>query len=164
MSPKDLNRRDFNRLTMAAFGGAVAGSMAGCNEAPPAGTGKPAAKPEAGSAGPAAAADEKTDAAAVTAMVHACRGLNECKGQGKSGDNACAGQGACSTAKEHLCGGMNECKFQGGCGEKPGANDCKGQGGCHVPMTNPDMWESARKAFEERMNAAGKKFGAAPAA
>ena len=31
------------------------------------------------------------------AEVHACRGLNACKGQGAGGDNACAGQGACAT-------------------------------------------------------------------
>ena len=30
MKKTDLNRRDFNRLSMAAFGGVVAGSLVGC--------------------------------------------------------------------------------------------------------------------------------------
>ena len=43
----------------------------------------------------------------ATAAKHACKGHNECKGQGgcKSGANGCAGK-----------------------------NDCKGQGGCAVPV------------------------------
>ena len=34
---------------------------------------------------------------------HACKGMNECKGQG-----------GCKTA-DHACKGMNSCKGQGGC-------------------------------------------------
>ena len=46
MKRPEMNRRDFNRLTFAAFGGVVAGSMTGCQPAtPPA----PATDPEAGS-------------------------------------------------------------------------------------------------------------------
>lgn len=129
------NRRDFDKLALAALGGLLAGGVAGC-----------------GGGGGAAAAAE----------IHACRGLNECKGQGQGGGNACAGQGACATAKPHACGGENDCKHQGGCGEKPGFNDCKGKGGCSVPMSG-DMWKSARELFEKQRKDGGKTFGEAPA-
>ena len=43
MDSNELNRRDFNRLTMSVFGGALAGSLAGCGEEKPAApSGKPA--------------------------------------------------------------------------------------------------------------------------
>ena len=136
MKQNDMNRRDFTKLTAAAFGGLVAGSMIGC------GKGK------------------EGDAVAATAAKHACRGLNDCK----SDKNKCAGQGTCSTATPHECGGHNDCKNQGGCGDTPGANSCKEKGGCAVPITDKDMWKSARAAFEKRMKAADKTFGNAPAA
>lgn len=134
MSRAKPDRREFEKLALAALGGLITGSLAGC----------------AGDGGAAAAGE-----------VHACRGLNACKGQGQGGGNACAGQGTCATAKPHECAGNNDCKNQGGCGETPGFNACKGQGGCHVPMSGT-MWESARKVFEEKMKAAGKSFGSAP--
>jgi hypothetical protein len=92
---------------------------------------------------------------------HVCRGINMCKGLGKTKDNACAGQGACATAKEHLCHADNECRGQGGCGAKPGENACKGKGECGVPM-NTAAWKKARKRFEELMEKEGKKVGPAP--
>lgn len=165
MSPNELNRREFSRLSLAALGGALAGAAAGCNdnqESPPAGSGNPASaevpKPAAGRD----AADSQTKAG--EAELHACRGLNACKGQGKSGTNECAGQGDCaSPATLHECAGQNACKGQGGCGEKPTQNACKSQGMCKVPLMD-EAWEKARKHFEETMNKSGKKFGAAPKA
>lgn len=142
----ELNRRRFHQLSAAALGGMLSGVTVGCRK----GEG-PAEKP--GEPGEAAAAAEK----------HVCRGLNACKGQGADGKNACAGQGVCATAEAHSCAGQNACKGQGGCGENPGANECKGKGGCAVPL-EAGMWDTARKAFEERMKAAGKQFGEAPAA
>lgn len=86
---------------------------------------------------------------------HACMGLNQCKGQGRTRDNACAGQGYCSTALEfnfadpaaplvsdHTCRVQNACAGQGGCGlygtgheqETPGANACATQGCCATPI------------------------------
>lgn len=168
MENQDLNRRDFHRLAMAAFGGALAGSVAGCGgeSAPPAG--KPAAsgdsKPDAAAAGPAE--DPAVLAASVAAVgveKHLCRGLNACKNQGGSGENDCAGQGSCATLAHHACGGENECKGQGGCGKTAVENECKGKGGCHVPLMD-EVWGKARKIFEAKMNKAGTKFGAAPAA
>ena len=108
-----VDRRDFHRLTAAALSGLAAGAVLGCRS-------KPAAN------GPAITP--------IKSDVHLCRGLNECKGQGKGGDNACRGQGACATAKEHACSGQNECKGLGGCGGTEGANECKTKGGCHVPL------------------------------
>lgn len=143
-SRDDVSRRGFNKLTL----GAVAGLMAGATTRAPAS--------EEGEK------DEKEK--------HVCRGLNSCKGQGAEADldgdgendvNACAGQGACATAKHITCGGHNECKGQGGCGPTPGENDCKGQGACHVPLTD-GAWKRARARFEERMKKDKKSFGDPP--
>jgi hypothetical protein len=86
---------------------------------------------------------------------HACLGLNECKGQGRTRDNDCAGQGYCSTALEynyadpstptvsdHTCHVQNNCAGQGGCGlygtgaeqDLPGANRCATLGSCATPI------------------------------
>lgn len=67
---------------------------------------------------------------------HACMGLNHCAGQGRTRDNACAGQGYCSTAlqynynhpkapliSDHTCHVLNACQCQGGCGMS-GAGSC----------------------------------------
>ena len=137
MKKENLNRRDFTKLSAAALGGMVAGTALGVS-------------------GAVAADDEKKK------EVHVCRGLNACKGNGTDGKNACAGQGACATAKAHGCGGKNECKGQGGCHGKSGENACKGKGGCAVPL-GEKAWKATRKKFEERMKKAGKTFGDAPA-
>ncbi len=86
---------------------------------------------------------------------HACMGLNHCKGQGRTRDNACAGQGYCSTALEfnyadpsapvvsdHTCHVKNACAGQGGCGlygtaeeqDHPGGNACGALGSCATPI------------------------------
>src|ERR1043165_7667660 len=119
MHRSDLSRRDFNKLTMAAFGGVVAGASAF-----------------------ARAEDEKGEGDEEKKEIHVCRGLNTCKNQG-AGENDCAGQGDCSTAVEHTCSEQNECKNQGGCGKTPGENKCKGMGKCHVPLTDK-TWKIAR--------------------
>jgi hypothetical protein len=88
-------------------------------------------------------------------LRHACMGLNGCQGQGRTRDNACAGQGYCSTALEynyakpsapkvsdHTCHVKNACAGQGGCGlygtgeeqESPGQNECKTLGSCATPI------------------------------
>jgi hypothetical protein len=122
-----LDRRDFHRLTTAALGGLAAGAVLGCK-------GEPGAMPPSGT--PVAEGEK-----------HLCRGLNECKGQGKGGDNACRGQGACATVAAASCGGNNECKGLGGCGDTVGANECKGQGGCHIPLME-SAWQTLRKRKE----------------
>lgn len=86
---------------------------------------------------------------------HACMGLNHCKGQGRTRDNACAGQGYCSTALQydyanpgtpqavdHTCHVKNACAGQGGCGlygtaeeqGRPGHNACATLGSCATPI------------------------------
>lgn len=137
-----LNRRDFSKLTLAALGGAVAGTTMGAK------------------ALMAEDKDEKKEEEKKK-EIHVCRGLNSCKGNGGDGKNACAGQGICATAKGQECGGQNACKNQGGCGETPGENACKGKGKCHVPLTDK-AWKTARKNFEARMKKAKKEFGPAP--
>ncbi|HLJ10895.1 MAG TPA: hypothetical protein VKU82_06885 [Planctomycetaceae bacterium] len=153
MDHQELNRRDFHRLTAAAFGGMVAGSLAGCSDdkkAAPAGGASQSAR------------SEGTEVAAAKSEPHACRGLNACKNQGESGKNDCAGQGTCATKEwRHTCASANACKGQGGCGANPTENDCKGQGACNIPLMD-DAWEKARKRFAEKMEKAGKKFGEAP--
>lgn len=139
--PRDLHRRDFHKLTAAALGGLAAGTVLGC------GGDKPAA--------PVAAAP-------TAAEKHLCRGLNECKGQGKGGQNTCRGQGACATVAEHGCGGQNECKGLGGCGDTAGANECKTKGGCHVPLMD-SAWDKVRKRKETEWKEKKLDSGAAPA-
>ncbi len=166
MKRPELNRRDFNRLTFAAFGGMVAGSMAGCQpKNTPAPTTPSAGGSEAGSttkdASDPAAGDK--DVSLLMSEPHVCRGLNTCKGKHGGAENDCAGLGACASVAEHTCAGSNECKGQGGCGTNPGMNSCKGKGGCSVPLMD-GAWKLARAEFEKAMEKAGKKVGPAPAA
>ena len=171
MKSSEMNRRDFTRWTAAAFGGVVAGTLAGCaGEEPTKGPAAPAGGEGTGSGGApegsGAGAPEGSGAAHITdgetahdvaylmEEPHVCKGLNTCKGKGKGGENACAGQSACATANEHSCHTHNECKGQGGCGDHPGQNACKGQGECAVPLSKPS-WETARTAFEKAMKDAG---------
>lgn len=151
MNEMSLNRRDLNRLVLAAFGGLAAGALGGCCPAGPT---------------PSADTDNKQAAAGEGSPLlqdpHVCRGVNTCKNKGKAGTtNDCAGQGHCATAAAHSCQGSNDCKGQGGCGEHPGQNECKGQGACEVPL-KPTTWPKARKRFEELMTEAKRKFGDAP--
>lgn len=166
MKKCDLSRREFNRLTAAAFGGVVAGSLAGCSDGD-----DPPATDTTDTDTTAADADttDTTDVAAEPAEEgslllgekHVCRGLNQCKGQGAGGGNDCAGMGACATIAAHECASQNECKGQGGCGEKPGENACKTKGSCAVPLMD-HAWDKARTNFEAAMKEAGKEAGAAP--
>lgn len=147
MENRDLGRREFTKLTAAAFGGMVAGA------------GMAWADKKEG-------ADSKDDGKnPLLSEPHVCRGLNTCKNKGgcgaSKGKNECAGQGNCATAKAHECSGHNECKGQGGCGAKPGENACKGKGECAVPLKDA-AWKKARARFEELMKKEGKKVGPAP--
>jgi hypothetical protein len=139
---ESMDRRRFHELTAAALGGLAAGAVIGCGKDQPA---------------------EGTSDGKAVADAHLCRGLNECKGKGKGGDNACRGQGACATAKEHACGGQNECKGLGGCGENVGANECKTKGGCHVPLME-SAWDKLRAKKEEEWKGKKTDFGTAPPA
>jgi hypothetical protein len=141
MDDSNLNRRDFHKLSMTALGGMVAGAAALTE---------------------AAFAEDKASVNPLLQEPHVCRGLNTCKGKGKNGKNACAGQGVCATANKHGCHGANDCRGQGGCGAHPGENACKGRGACAVPLRE-DTWKKARARFEELMQQAGKKVGPAPA-
>lgn len=176
MKKTDLSRRDFNRLTAAAFGGVVAGTFAGCaddaapqaDNAPVQPDGASLTAPEGsdtttteGEGGEPAPGEET--ASLLMGDKNVCRGLNICKGHGAGGENACAGTGACATLAAHECGKQNDCKGQGGCGETPGENACKGMGGCAVPLKE-HAWGKARANFEAAMKAAGKEAGPAPAA
>jgi hypothetical protein len=160
MQRPELTRRDFHRMSMAALGGIVAGTAAGCAK-------EPAAPAPGGgeSAGTTAGTGAETPVAADVNLLleepHVCRGLNTCKGKGKGGDNECAGRGACATADAHTCHYENKCKGQGGCGETAGRNACAGKGECAVPLAE-DTRLKVRKAFEEAMQAAGKTVGEAP--
>jgi len=163
MSSQEVDRREFHKLTLAALGGAISGaatiSISGCN--PPAGSNSKST-PAAGDAKPAAVTLTAAAEALILDEPHTCRGLNSCKGNGRSKDNECAGQGSCASIADASCGGSNDCKGQGGCGANPGMNDCKGQGGCHIPLMD-SAWETARIAFETAMTKNEKKYGKAPA-
>jgi len=142
MHEDGMTRRDFQRLAAAAVGGILAGGVQAhaADEAP----------------------KKNKDKNPMLGEPHVCRGINMCKGLGATKDNACAGQGACATAKAHTCHYANECRGQGGCGAKPGENECKGKGECGVPMASK-TWKKARARFEELMAKEGKKVGPAPA-
>jgi hypothetical protein len=117
----------------------------------------------------------------INKELHVCMGINSCAGLGYSGTNDCAGTGDCATAVSHPCHTLNDCKGQGACGifgttEEmcyPGENDCRFQGSCGVPILNSryiaqgpnkgrSVWLLARKRFEDKRTAAGKKTGAPP--
>ena len=158
-----LNRRDFHRLAAAALGGILAGTAVGCGDHQ-ATKSTSKSDPKSSPDSPKGATTPTAVAGATTVALHACRGLNECKGLGKSQKNACAGQGNCYTVT-HECSEKNDCKYQGGCGGTNGFNDCKGKGGCgHFPIEDKKTWQKARDHFEARMKDAGKKIGPAPAA
>ena len=146
MNPKGLDRREFHQLTLAALSGVVAGTAIGCS-----GGGNGAAIPAQTAKSDAPAADQMVLTATAEEYImdepHTCRGLNSCKGLGRSKENACAGQGTCASIADASCGGHNE---------------CKGQGGCHIPLME-GAWQTARAAFEMAMKKHGKQFGAAPA-
>jgi len=144
MRPANLKRREFHKMTAAAFGGLVAGT--------------------GGVAVAAEDSEEKklfVDPAQLLKEPHVCKGLNSCKGNGAGKENACAGQGACATVAEHSCGGTNDCKGQGGCGGYPGQNTCKGKGHCAVPLKK-ETWKIARKQMEHLMKDMDKKLGEVP--
>lgn len=120
------------------------------------------------------------------AKLHACMGLNECKGQdryglsGPDGDNPnnCAGQGYCATTANHSCHTNNNCADQGGCGlygwgpdlAVPGQNDCQSMGSCATPINaerfvtdgpnrGMSVWVLAREAFKEAYEKKQKASG-----
>src|SRR5690606_2520208 len=78
MKRDELNRRDFNRLTTAALGGLVAGSVIGCG-------GEPAAPPPVATKPAETEEPPKGEGEAATSPMlegkHVCRGLNLCKNQ-----------------------------------------------------------------------------------
>lgn len=165
------SRRQFNRLALAAFSGALAGATLGCSHeaqekpvesktTPPSDKQPAAASDKTAAAGSSKLYDENL---LLVGDPHVCRGLNQCKNQGKTKMNACAGQGACATAELHSCDGLNSCKGQGGCGDHPGQNKCKGQGACAVALKDK-TWEKARAKFVELMKAQHKPVGPAPPA
>ncbi len=138
MVKQSIDRRDFHKLTTAALGGLAAGAVLGCGKK-----------------------GGQVTSTAAAAELHLCRGLNDCKGQGRDGKNSCRGQGTCATAKEHSCGGQNDCKGLGGCGEDAGANACKGKGGCHVPLME-SAWDTLRKKKEAEWTEKKLEVGPAP--
>jgi len=149
-----LDRREFHQWTLTALGGLAAGLSSGC--------GQPAPQPAVPVASTPSASEMTVAEQLILDEPHVCRGLNTCKGQGRSTDNSCAGMGTCASVADHACGGQNECKGQGGCGSNPGMNSCKREGGCHIPLMD-DAWTTARTAFEAALKKTGKNAGAAPA-
>lgn len=113
--------------------------------------------------------------------LHACMGLNACKGHDRKGTNACAGMGVCATSPGHFCHTLNNCRGQGGCGlygtpeeqNNPSNNSCAWQGSCAVPINaerfstegdnkGQSVWKRARKIFEAKMDNANRQVGSSP--
>lgn len=109
--------------------------------------------------------------------LHACMGLNSCRGSDRFGldgppggsPNECAGQGYCSTTSDHSCHVLNDCRNQGGCGlygtgeemSRPADNDCRSLGSCATPINaerfsangsnrGRSVWLRAREVFAEQ--------------
>ena len=166
MSEPTLNRRDLNRLALAALGGLASGMLlTGCGPTADPNKDKSAADKDKPAADKDKPADDKDETPRLLQNPHVCRGINTCKNNGKSGTtNDCAGVGHCATVKSHSCQGSNDCKGQGGCQDNPGENACKGKGKCEVPLDagKKMTWQKARKRFEELMTKAAKKYGDAP--
>lgn len=145
MKHDNVNRRDFSKWTMAAFGGFMSGAVIGCNGS------------ESGTAADTAG-DSSGGEETSQIPPHGCRGLNECK----TASNDCRGQGSCATEGwHHSCHQQNDCKGQGGCGENPLQNACEGKGACQIPLMEP-AWETARENMEKKWDAAGKEYGDPP--
>jgi hypothetical protein len=169
----ELNRRDFTKLTVAAFGGIVAGTTIGCGDGD--GSGDAAGTGDGTGDGPegSGTTDESTstegdgggDPVASTDLLlsepHVCRGLNACAGMGKNKENDCAGTSACYTAGKSGCHGDNACKGQGGCDDTAGMNACDGKGNCGVPL-KPDTWDKARANLKAALAKKDKPLGKAP--
>jgi len=159
MKKEGFSRRDFYKLSTAAFGGMVVGSAA-CASAQD-GEAEGAKKEGGKKGGDGEKPKVSVDPVLLVMEPHVCRGLNQCKTKGAKGENACAGQGACAAVEKHSCVGQNDCKGQGGCGGYPGQNTCKGKGHCAVPLGD-EAWSLARKQFEQLMKELDKKVGDAP--
>ena len=178
----ELNRRDFSKLTIAAFGGIVAGTTIGCGGDDDGGgnagggddaitgadyAGDPSKMmDDSGATDDSAGGDSVADAddSPLLSEPHVCRGMNACMNKGQSKENACAGQGTCHTlADTHTCHGENDCKGQGGCEDTAGQNACKGMGNCNVPL-GEDAWKTARAALKDALEKKGKTLGDAPEA
>jgi len=147
MEDKNVSRRNFSKLTLAAAGGVIAGSQAAWGQE---GSDKKKENEKGEKQFP-------VEAGLLLSDPNVCRGLNSCQGKGK-GEHACAGQSACATVEAHSCHGTNDCRGQGGCGGYPGQNTCKEQGHCAVPLSDK-AWGLARKQFEHLMKDMDKKFG-----
>ncbi|ADZ91345.1 hypothetical protein [Marinomonas mediterranea] len=121
-----------------------------------------------------------TDEQIVPKELHACMGLNACKGHDRFATNDCAGMGQCAT-QSHVCHTLNNCRGQGGCGLygdaaeqcKPAENDCAFQGSCATPIqaeristlganTGKSVWLLARELFEKRMEKSKRNVGPSP--
>jgi hypothetical protein len=161
MSDNGLDRREFHKLSAAALGGMIAGATIGCGGASPSKDAAKSTTSTQSSSDPAPVALTENEKILIGGPEHTCRGLNSCKGKGRSKDNSCAGQGTCASIADSKCSGQNDCKGLGGCGELPGMNSCKAMGGCHVPLMD-DAWTKARKTFETAMKKSGKTVGDAP--
>ncbi len=175
------NRREFAKLTAAAFAGLLAGvlveigrsrSKVGEKSTKTDGPTQSAPKGNKEISQPAIAHSDApklppppsgTDLNLLLAgEPHTCRGLNTCRGKDKKHSNSCAGRGTCATAESHACNGQNVCKGQGGCDISAGINTCKGKGACAVPLKDA-TWKLARARFEQLAKAKNLAIGPAPA-
>ena len=143
MDGSQMNRRDFQRLTAAALGGVIGGSM----HAPPRRCGRRHGEVAAG----------RTPRLSRAEHLQGEKRLRRDQRQERHVPaKAAAPRPRSTTAKARI-----PAKGQGGCGEHPGENTCKAKGSCEVPLKDK-AWDKARANFEAAMKKAGKKFGPAP--
>ena len=87
---KSTSRRQFHQLALAALSGTMAGGILGCSREQQQKT--PEKNPADSAPEPAAAAKTYDEQLLLVGDPHVCRGLNECKDQGKTKMNDSAGQ------------------------------------------------------------------------
>jgi hypothetical protein len=141
MSTNHLDRRDFSRMSLAALGGAMAGTTALAQQAAPVNPPKPIAPPKViapPNVTPPAKAP-KTNPPPKDAAKPADP-QDKAAADKAAADKAAADKAAADKKKKnekpkeiHLCRGLNSCQGKG----KSGDNKCAGQGTCATTLNAP---------------------------
>jgi hypothetical protein len=141
MSTNHLDRRDFSRMSLAALGGAMAGTTALAQQAAPVNPPKPIAPPKViapPNVTPPAKAP-KTNPPPKDAAKPADP-QDKAAADKAAADKAAADKAAAEKKKKnekpkeiHLCRGLNSCQGKG----KSGDNKCAGQGTCATTLNAP---------------------------
>ena len=139
MSNSEFNRRQLQRLTLAAFGGMMAGaSVAQAKDEVP---------------------KKDKDKNPLLGEPHVCRGLNVCKALGVDKKNACAVRAFRHGESAHVSHAQR--MSRPGRLRRAPRRELLQSPRRMVPLMDK-TWDKARKRFEELMKKDKKEFGEAP--